>query len=205
MIRFIFIIIFITSCGNLPIAYIQNFSSVNNVIFGYKDFKITNDIFDSYEYSFIKVRFGRGAHSILILAYVNNDIYEWVGEDDVRIFTKNGRVIKTLGLNQNLEIKNSRNILLPESLNSYESVNLYSPDVYSVTMSSKFFSEDAQLEKLESKIEVNRIEEHFEISSIGWKETNYYFVNSSTNMVEETFQHIHPRLPLMKVEYYYKF
>lgn len=205
MIRFIFIIIFITSCGNLPIAYIQNFSSVNNVVFGYKDFKITNDIFDSYEYSFIKVRFGRGPHSILILAYVNDGIYEWVGEDDVRIFTKNGRVIKTLGLENNLEIKDSRDELVPELLDSYESVNLYNPDVYSVTMKSTFSYKDAQIEKLESKVDVDMVEEYFEISSVGWKETNYYFINSSSNLVEKSFQYIHPRLPLMKVEYYYKF
>lgn len=205
MIRLLIILLFITSCGNLPIAYIQNFSSVNNVVFGYKEFEITNEIFESYEYSFIKVRFGRGPHSILILAYVNDDVFEWVGEDDVRIFTQNGRVIKTLGLDNNLEIKDSRVEILPTPLDSYESINLYNPDAYSLTMKSLFQSKEVQIKKLESKIAVLRVEEKFTVSSIGWKDTNYYFINSSSDTVEKAFQHIHPRLPLMKIEYYYKF
>jgi hypothetical protein len=38
MIRFFLILLILSGCGNLPIAYIQNFSSVNNVIFGYSDY-----------------------------------------------------------------------------------------------------------------------------------------------------------------------
>ena len=205
MIRFLIILFFISSCGNLPIAYIQNFSSVNNVVFGFKDYEVTNEIFESYEYSFIKVRFGRGPHSILILAYVKDDIFEWVGEDDVRVFTQNGRVIKTLGLDHNLEIQNSREDILPSLIDSYELINLYNPDVYSVTMKSLYKSNEIEIEKLESKIDVLRVEERFEVSSIGWKDTNYYFINPSSNTTEKVFQNIHPRLPVMKVEYYYKF
>ena len=58
MIRLILILILLTGCGNLPIAYIQNFSSVNNVIFGFPEYEITNEIYDSYESSFMKIRFG---------------------------------------------------------------------------------------------------------------------------------------------------
>ena len=102
MIRILAMLFLLSSCGNLPIAYIQNFSSINDVLFGFDEYEITKEVYESYEYSFIKVRFGRGPHSILILAYINNGIYEWVGQDDVRIFTKNGRVISTVGLPNNL-------------------------------------------------------------------------------------------------------
>ena len=77
MIRLILILVFISGCGNLPIAYLQNFSSVNDVIFGFPEYEITNEIYDSYENSFMKIRFGRGPHAILILAYINDDIYEY--------------------------------------------------------------------------------------------------------------------------------
>jgi hypothetical protein len=98
MIRLILILLFLSGCGNLPIAYIQNFSSVNNVIFGYPDYEITNEIYDDYEDSFMKIRFGRGPHAILILAYIRDGVYEWVGADDVVIYTYNGRIIRTIGL-----------------------------------------------------------------------------------------------------------
>ena len=69
MIRIAFVVLFLSSCGNLPITYIQNFSSVNSVVFGFPDYEVTEEIFNDYENSFIKVRFGRGPHAILILAY----------------------------------------------------------------------------------------------------------------------------------------
>ena len=136
----------------LVIAYIQNFSSVNNVVFGYPDYDISQDIFDEYDNSFMKVRFGKGPHSILILAYIKNDVYEWVGTDDVRLFTLNGRVIKTVGLDHNFELPNPRkaNFSMQHSFEplsligrvqrllgtgskaqetTYEAINLFNPDL----------------------------------------------------------------------------
>ena len=57
MIRIAFVALFLTSCGNLPITYIQNFSSVNSVVFGFPDYEVTEEIFNEYENSFIKVRY----------------------------------------------------------------------------------------------------------------------------------------------------
>ena len=67
MIRLFLALIALAGCGNLPIAYIQNFSSVNNVIFGFPEYEITNEIYESYDSSFMKIRFGKGPHAILIL------------------------------------------------------------------------------------------------------------------------------------------
>ena len=74
MIRLLFVILILSSCGNLPIAYIQNFSSINSVVFGFPEYEITQEIFDEYENSFMKIRFGRGPHSILILAYIEDEM-----------------------------------------------------------------------------------------------------------------------------------
>ena len=46
MIRLFLVLLSLSGCGNLPIAYLQNFSEVNNVIFGFPDYKITKDIFE---------------------------------------------------------------------------------------------------------------------------------------------------------------
>ncbi len=40
MIRVLFILLMLSSCGNLPITYLQNFSSVNNVVFGFQNIKL---------------------------------------------------------------------------------------------------------------------------------------------------------------------
>ena len=49
MIRLLFAFFLLSSCGNLPITYLQNFSSVNNVVFGFPEYEITEELFNEYE------------------------------------------------------------------------------------------------------------------------------------------------------------
>jgi hypothetical protein len=196
--------LFLTSCGNLPITYLQNFSSVNSVVFGFPEYEITEEIFDEYDNSFIKVRFGRGPHAILVLAYVENNIYEWVGADDVQIFTLNGRIIKTVGLTNNFEILKPTSDIFSSS-DIYETINLYNPDLFSSNIHRSMNSREATIKKLGREIQVNRIEESFDLDLIGWTGVNLYYRNTSSNQIESSEQRIHPRLPIAKIEYYIKY
>ena len=204
MIRIAFVVLFLSSCGNLPITYIQNFSSVNSVVFGFPDYEVTEEIFNDYENSFIKVRFGRGPHAILILAYAKDNVYEWIGADNVKIYTLNGRIVKTVGLNSNIEIlRPSDNIFLVSDL--YETVNLFNPDLISSTIHRSMNSRKATIKKLGRTIQVNRIEERFDLDLIGWSGVNLYYQNTTTGRIESSEQRIHPRLPIVKIEYYFKY
>lgn len=204
MIRLLFAFFLLSSCGNLPITYLQNFSSVNNVVFGFPEYEITEELFNEYENSFLKIRFGRGPHAILILAYIEDDVYEWVGSDDVRIFTLNGRIIKTAGLPNNVEI------LKPfddpfSSMEVFETVNLYNPDLFSATIKRSIVSRGGSIKKLGKNMPVNRIKESFSMDAIGWKGVNIFYQNASSNQIESAEQKIHPRLPVAKIEYYFKY
>ena len=204
MIRIAFVVLFLSSCGNLPITYIQNFSSVNSVVFGFPDYEVTEEIFNDYENSFIKVRFGRGPHAILILAYAKDNVYEWIGADNVKIYTLNGRIVKTVGLNSNIEIlRPSDNIFLVSDL--YETVNLFNPDLISSTIHRSMNSRKATIKKLGRTIQVNRIEESFDLDLIGWSGVNLYYQNPTTGRIESSEQRIHPRLSIVKIEYYFKY
>jgi|TARA_B110000008_G_scaffold266489_1_gene292678 hypothetical protein len=204
MIRMLFVILFLTSCGNLPITYLQNFSSVNSVVFGFPEYEITEEIYNDYDNSFIKVRFGRGPHAILVLAYVENDVYEWVGADNVKIFTLNGRIIKTAGLTNNFEIIRP-SIDIFSSSDVYETINLFNPDLISSTIHRSMNSRKTTIKKLGRKIQVNRIEESFDLDLIGWTGVNLYYRNTFSNQIESSEQRIHPRLPIAKIEYYFKY
>ena len=204
MIRLLFVILFLTSCGNLPITYLQNFSSVNSVVFGFPEYEITEEVFNEYDNSFIKVRFGRGPHAILVLAYVENNVYEWVGADNVQIFTLNGRIIKTAGLTNNFEILRPLNDIYSSS-EVYETINLYNPDLISSTIYRSMNSREATIKKFGRQIQVNRIEESFDLDLIGWTGVNLYYRNTSSNQIESSEQRIHPRLPIAKIEYYFKY
>jgi len=204
MIRMIFVIIFLTSCGNLPITYLQNFSSVNSVVFGFPEYEITEEIYNDYDNSFIKVRFGRGPHAILVLAYVENNVYEWVGADNVKIFTLNGRITKTEGLTNNFEIIRP-SIDIFSSSDVYETINLFNPDLISSTIHRSMNSRKTTIKKLGRKIQVSRIEESFNLDLIGWTGVNLYYRNTFSNQIESLEQRIHPRLPIAKVEFYFKY
>ena len=204
MIRMLFVILFLTSCGNLPITYLQNFSSVNSVVFGFPEYEITEEIYNDYDNSFIKIRFGRGPHAILVLAYVENNVYEWVGSDNVQIFTLNGRIIKTEGLTNNFEIIRP-SIDIFSSSDVYETINLFNPDLISSTIHRSMNSRKTTIKKLGRKIQVNRIEESFDLDLIGWTGVNLYYRNTSSNQIESSEQIIHPRLPIAKIEYYFKY
>ena len=204
MIRLILILILLSSCGNLPIAYLQNFSSVNNVIFGFPEYEITEEIYNDFDNSFMKIRFGRGPHAILILAFVKDDIYEWVGADNVKIFTLNGRIIKTSGLPNNFEIiKPLSKVYYPNQV--FEAINLFTPDLFSATIERSMQIDSASIVKLNNVIEVNKIQESFRMDLIGWKGTNTYYQNPSSKLIEVSEQKIHPRLPVAKVEFYFKY
>ena len=204
MIRVAFVVLFLSSCNNLPITYIQNFSSVNSVVFGFPDYEVTEEIFNEYENSFIKVRFGRGPHAILILAYAEDNVYEWIGADSVKIYTLNGRIVKTAGLNSNIEIlRPSDNIFLTSDV--YETVNLFNPDLISSTIHRSMNSRKTTIKKLGRNIQVNRIEESFDLDLIGWSGVNLYYQNTTTGQIESSEQRIHPRLPIIKIEYYFKY
>lgn len=238
MIKTLAILFLLTSCGNLPITYIQNFSSVNSVIFGFPDSEITQDVYDDYEFSFIKVKFARGPASILILAYVEDDIYQWVGIEDVSIYTRYGRVIRTTGLPHNFEINDpkSNNIynsspiitstkyttsnrinnlvnffrtaIRPADKGSesiYESINLFNPDLYLATLVTSRSTSSSSIVRFGSNVDALKISEESSIPLINWHNSNYYYQNIESGFVEKTKQSLHPRLPVINIEFYYKF
>jgi hypothetical protein len=66
-------------------------------------------------------------------------------------------------------------------------------------------SRKTTIKKLGRKIQVNRIEESFDLDLIGWTGVNLYYRNTSSNQIESSEQIIHPRLPIAKIEYYFKY
>jgi hypothetical protein len=66
-------------------------------------------------------------------------------------------------------------------------------------------SRKTTIKKLGRSIQVNRIEESFDLDLIGWSGVNLYYQNTTTGQIESSEQQIHPRLPNLKIEYYFKY
>ena len=67
-------------------------------------------------------------------------------------------------------------------------------------VNKKYYNEKSAMDA-----EVNKIQESFSMDLIGWKGTNTYYQNPSSKLIEVSEQKIHPRLPVAKVEFYFKY
>ena len=186
--------------GRIAPGYFQAFESINDLIFGY-DNQIDPQIIEKIPFASIKVRIGNGPEALMILQRVNGDEYTWVSADEVYLVIKNGKIIKTQGLPNNLF----------ENLTSFAGWN----DVDILDKKEKFISyysfKDPELNNLEVfsqysnrgktelqltfvKKQLLLLNERISAESIGWEKINSYWLDDQ-KYVWRSVQHISPRLP----------
>jgi len=207
-ILFLFSIVSLISCsslnnGKIAPGYFQAFESMTNLIFGY-DNQIDPQIIENIPYASIKVRIGNGPEALMILQRVNGDEYTWVSADEVYLVVKNGKIIKTQGLPNNLfekltTFRGWKDITdKDEVFISYSSFR--NPVLNNLEVSSKYSNEGkTELQLTFVKKELLLINERILAESIGWKKTNSYWLDEN-NFVWKSKQHISPRLPPIHYE-----
>lgn len=195
---------FIGSCSQLPISYADTPLQIYRAAFGYPNEAVSQEIYESYEYSFAKVRFGKGQSAIMILAAVKNDIYTWVGNDGVKIITINGRIVETDGLPNDVDIFHSPQRKGMMAGRFFEVINFENPILSNANLESSVqFDDYEDYQYLENSLKALIFSEIISIRSIGWKEQNYYYFNSQ-NKALKTIQSIHPFLDKIEMEFYLK-
>ena len=202
LIYFLFFLIALQSCSSLGLT--RSFSYLDGYIRGFESDKITKEYFESREYSFANVKIGRGPAATIILAYINDGVYEWRGADGTIFFTKDGQLIETLGLPSDISIsavhlKNDGKVTV-NSLSTFREPLLYKAQTVNTInrLSEKFILDRADGTHITSVYKV-----HKEIPSIKWNGTSRYFIDKN-NRVLYSEEEIHPFLPKIKIQYYYK-
>ena len=96
----------LSSCAGLPsLDYISAAKNSLAYISGKNNYPITRELYEQQEYSFIKVRIGRFEPLIMVLAYADNGVYEWVGADNSKIYTYKGKIIELNGFENDIKIQ----------------------------------------------------------------------------------------------------
>ncbi|MDC0512700.1 YjbF family lipoprotein [Gammaproteobacteria bacterium] len=169
------------------------------------DLSIDKGFYDSQEYSFMKINLGKSVVAIMVLSQVDDDIYTWVSESNERIITQNGRIIETSGLAYDMKI------LTPNALNPiYERkdseilLHFKSPEAivqqrYSVTS----FNQDTGYTHLIEDAFLILYHETIHTDVLTWNIENKYWLDKN-NRVLKSEQLIHPKMPLVLLEFYYK-
>ena len=185
--------LFVSNCAY--ISYNQVIPLARNAILGVEKIKVDENLIESTEYSFARVNLGRSASVIMILEKIDsNNNYHWISSDSEKLITSNGKIIKTRDLIYNFEAINySFNL---ENSDGYYDVMFYDPKA--------FIEQRFEIKEQESEGNLKMYTETiFNIPlRTSWK--NIYKVND-LNFVIYSKQRIHPNLPEIEMDIYYKF
>ena len=184
---------FVSNCAY--ISYNEVIPLARNAIFGVEKIQVDDKLIESTEYTFARVNLGRSASVIMILEKIDsNNNYHWISSDSEKLITSNGKIIKTRDLIYNFEVIN-QSFSLEESRGNYD-VMLYNPQAF---IEQEFLIQDKGQEGNLRKYQETIINVPLKTT---WK--NIYKVND-LNFVTYTKQKIHPNLPTIEMDIFYKF
>jgi hypothetical protein len=184
-----FILILLNSCSTFQSSgYSELFGTLKNYALN-SDTVLTDQFIIDFPYSFAMVKIGRSPSIRMVLLSVDKNIYEWVSSDRIKIFTKRGKIVKTIGLEFDIDFQN---ISLKKEIFSSQTfkVNFFNPKLYNVTVKSDF------------EIIKSQIKESSSYSEINWNVTNHYVLKDGK--VSESIQRIHPHFPEIKIQFFLK-
>ena len=181
---------FISSCSNMPFEAIV--PTLRSTFIGVEKLHISEEFYNAQEYSFANVRIGRNISAILVLEEVVDDIYVWTSSGGEKIYTFNGKIVKTVGLENDIELFNSSLFHFKAGHSFQYEVMLSNPSAFLEINSEMSFdvSKGFYLEKMSSKV-------------LSWNHQNAYMVNSNGQVVYSK-QEFHPSESAIEIEFYYK-
>ena len=204
MIKLPLVLLAISSCsvisyGELPLL-------IKDSIVG-KDIEVTKDFYDSQLYSFSKIKIGRSTVAITVLASIENGRYLWVSQDGERIYTVNGKISETFGLKHNIKTLSGlgrspsfsyKDIGLAQTNQSNYLLELSNPPAI-IAQQSTLINKGID----ENYFNAMLYEEIFTSGNLAFKGSNYYWVDPLGRVIKSE-QAIHPRLPKVTIEFFYK-
>jgi hypothetical protein len=204
MIRLLITFFVLSSCSNIPISYKDLPSTVYRAAVGYPEIIIDQEAYNENRFSFATVAIGKSKPIIMVLLSIDKDTYTWVDKEGGQLITRNGRIIQTVGLPHDIEIKFETTRKTYQEGKFSEIVNFNNPLLINADLSSFTTLEDKiDYLYLDELILVNVYSEEVSISDIGWKKENKYFMDINNREIK-TIQFVHPFMKEIKMEFYYK-
>ncbi len=202
------LLLILSSCAtidtnNIAPGYVEAFSSIKQIILGYEE-NIKPEIISNIPYASMLVKIGRGPTALMILEKINEDEYTWVSSDGVYLVIKNGKIIKTFGLSNNLQEKlTTFKTWKRDSIHAKDFISYYSfnqPELNNLKVNSSFyFQEIERVELIFGQKDLKLIEEYIESDEVGWFATNKYWIDRD-DYVWKSVQYVSPRLPAFYIE-----
>jgi hypothetical protein len=206
---FISCFIFLSSCAGGDI-YSELFNTIDNLISSPKD--ISAERINSIPYASLQVRLGRGQNTLMVLEEESQGILKWTSSNLVKIYTKNGFIIKFKGLENELDfvdLDKSHPIevgnfdLRKKLFTSFYTFN--NPKLFRLPIKTKIsFLREEKLKILDRIHNAKVYEEESIENLISWKFKNHYWVDFNGNIIK-SIQSFTPKNPKITILYTKKY
>ena len=207
-------ILFLTTCSSLPNNVASNFkiafSSIQSAIFGFEDYPISRDLVSNIPYASLILKIGKGPAGLLILESKKDGLNTWVSADGASIIEKDGKIVRTIGLTNNvvglrsLQEKTFMDLitLSPSSKNlNIDYLSLDNPEVFEMELDCYVLIEGEEvieiLDKKFSLIHISRVKEN---KFLRWKVKDHFWVDPIDGFVWKSIQNVAPNLPPILIE-----
>ncbi len=203
-------VFFVSGCSMIDTSkiapgYSEAYKAFSNIIFGYNTDEISIEVINGIPYASALVKIGNGPRGLVILEEMSKNKFTWISADEIYFVTMNGRIIRTAGLENNLidvtqpDIHSIIDDL--EYSQEYFYYNSYDfPELKNLELRAKIkFINRQEVNLLSGNRELRMFEEVIESSVLGWKVSNFYWIDDS-NFIWKSIQHISPLIPQIEFE-----
>jgi len=202
--KYIIVLAFLlNSCAN---NIYNELGSIISDMFSNED--ISQEEINKIPYASLQMKIGRSPFSLIVLEEDLGDSLKWTSSNLIKIYTKNGKIIKFSGIDNELVSlqMDPNNPLLTGILTDSTDEDLTAfytfrnPDLFDMPIKSNFkFLSEEEIIYLEEKILVNKFIEKSYENLIRWNFENLYWINPVNNEVIKSIQNITPKNP--RIEY----
>jgi len=196
------------ACGETT-GFSGALTTLRTAWFGTPDQPLSRERIERLPYASISAKIGKGPRVLVVLRKFENQEMHWETADRIILVTRHGRLIKTVGLPDNI-----RDTELPEDdplasglhhaafpVRFRRQVDLESPRRFSIPIASEFESLGRRrIAILERPYDVWLIRERNVAYGMSWEFANLYWVDSESGMVRKSVQFISRRFDPIDIE-----
>ncbi len=195
------------SCSSLDSSS-SSLSAFNLLLKNFNDTEILikKETIESIPYASSLISFAGNKQSLIILESSEVNKNTWVSSDRVRFIENNGRIIRSLGMPNDLYYIERPDLdfdfLLKKERHSYIAYYSFRSPVLNnlrVEIDTKVIGLD-EVDILGQKRQLMLIEETIYAAKINWSEKNKYWIDPVTKFVWKSKQYLSPKLPYIEIE-----
>ncbi len=189
----------LTSCSNSGI-YLELAESFKQIISSPKD--VSLEKIESIPYASIQVRIGKGQNALIILEEANEEYFKWTSSNLIKIYTRNGYIIKFKGLENQLQDiildedhpfnKKDFNFINEKTYTSY--YNFSNPNLFDLPIKTSFkFIKSEDINLFGKIVSTDVYEEKSLENLIRWNFKNTFWIDQNKEIVK-SIQNVTPKI-----------